>query len=350
MHGRAEMTLRRTRDLSARLDRRAFMAMLGGTAAAAMPHPPSALAQGRQAPRRVGVLTWWSEADREEQAQEVALAQGLVALGWKEGGNLKTEYRRVFGESDRLNSYAKLLIDHKPDLLIGVATPAVSALLRATRTIPVVFTEVSDPVGSGFVETLARPGGNATGFVDIEASLSGKWLELLKQAIPSITRVALMFNPKTAPGAGSYYLRPFEAAARTLGVEPVAAPVRDPADIVETMASLAPNAGLVLMPDAFVVMNRDMIIAQAARRKVAAIYPFRFFAAEGGLMSYGVSLIEQNRQAAGYVDRILKGEKPADLPVQLPTQFEFVINLKTAKALGVTLPAPLLANAEAVIE
>jgi putative tryptophan/tyrosine transport system substrate-binding protein len=324
--------------------------MLGGSALAALSNPSAALAQAPQTARRMGVLTWWSEADPEEQAQEIALAQGLAVLGWRNGANIRIEYRRVFGESDRLDSYAKQLIDHKPDVLIGVATPAVSALLRATRTIPVVFTEVSDPVGSGFVETLAHPGSNATGFVDIEASLSGKWLELLRQAVPSITRVALMFNPKTAPGAGSYYLRPFEVAAGSLGLEPVAAPVRDAADIVTTMASLAPRAGLVLMPDAFVVTNRDMIIAQAARRKVAAIYPFRFFATEGGLMSYGVSLIEQNRQAAGYVDRILKGEKPANLPVQLPTQFELVINLKTAKALDVTLPAPLLANAEAVIE
>jgi putative tryptophan/tyrosine transport system substrate-binding protein len=332
------------------VDRRSVVAALGSAVLAGIARPREAFAQSPKQARRIGVLTWWSEYDPEGQSQAIALAQGLAKLGWVDGQNIKIEYRRVFGESDRIDLYAKQLVDHQPDLLVGVATPAVTALLRATRTIPIVFTEVSDPVGSGFVETLSHPGGNATGFVDIEASLGGKWVELLKEIAPSMKRVGFMFNPKTAPGAGAYYLRPFEAAARTFGVEPIEAPVRDPADMVAAFAALAQQGGLILMPDAFVLSNRDMIIAQAARNKVPAIYPYRFFATGGGLISYGVGLTEQNRQAASYVDRILKGEKPADLPVQLPTQFELVINLKTAKALGVTVPPSLLSGAATVIE
>jgi putative tryptophan/tyrosine transport system substrate-binding protein len=332
------------------VDRRALLTALGGAAIATMAQPLSAHAQARQPMRRIGVLTWWSEYDPEGQSQAVALAQGLAKLGWTEGVNVKIEYRRVFGESERIDSYATQLVNHQPDLLVGVATPAVTALLRATRTIPVVFTEVSDPIGSGFVQTLARPGGNATGFVDIEASIGGKWVELLKQISPALKRVGFMFNPKTAPGAGAYYLPPFEAAARASGIEPVEAPVRDPADIVAAFAGLAQHGGMILMPDAFVLSNRDIIIAQAARNKVPAIYPYRFFATSGGLMSYGVGLAEQNREAASYVDRILKGEKPGNLPVQLPTQFELVINLKTARALGITVPPTLAASAATVIE
>jgi putative ABC transport system substrate-binding protein len=339
----AKLSLRRG------LDRRALLTALG-SAVATIAQPLSARAQTRQPMRRIGVLTWWSEFDPEAQSQAIALAQGLAKLGWVEGVNIKIEYRRVFGESERIDSYAKQLVDHQPDLLVGVATPAVTALLRATRTIPVVFTEVSDPVGSGFVQTLAHPGGNATGFVDIEASLGGKWLELLREISPAVKRVGFMFNPKTAPGAGAYYLPSFKDAARSSGVEPVEAPVRDPADIVAAFAGLAQHGGVILMPDAFVLSNRDMLITQAARNKVPAIYPYRFFATGGGLVSYGVGLTEQNRQAAGYVDRILKGEKPADLPVQLPTQFELVINLKTAKALGITVPPALLTSAATVIE
>jgi hypothetical protein len=221
------------------VDRRALLTALGGAAIATMAQPLSAHAQARQPMRRIGVLTWWSEYDPEGQSQAVALAQGLAKLGWTEGVNVKIEYRRVFGESERIDSYATQLVNHQPDLLVGVATPAVTALLRATRTIPVVFTEVSDPIGSGFVQTLARPGGNATGFVDIEASIGGKWVELLKEISPALKRVGFMFNPKTAPGAGAYYLPPFEAAARASGIEPVEAPVRDPADVVAAFGGLA---------------------------------------------------------------------------------------------------------------
>jgi putative tryptophan/tyrosine transport system substrate-binding protein len=249
-------------------------------------------------------------------------------------------------------AFAKDLVARKPDVIVGVTTPAVTALRNETRSIPIVFTEVSDPVGSGFVETLAHPGGNATGFVDIEASFSGKWMAMLKELDPSLTRIALMFNPRTAPGAGTYYLPPFETAARALAIEPIASRVYDPADIASTMADLAHSGGggLILMPDLFILTHRDVVIAQAARNKLPAIYPYGFFVTSGGLISYGVGLAEQNRQAASYIDRIFKGANPADLPVQLPTLFELVINLNTAKALGITVPATLLANADAVIE
>ena len=302
--------------------------------------------------RRIGVLTWWGEYDPEGQNQAIALSQGLAKLGWTSGSNIKIVYRRASGEADRMDRFAKELIDQQPDLIIGVATPAVAALLRATRTIPIVFTEVSDPVGSGFVETLARPGDNVTGFVDIEASLGGKWVELLKEMVPSVRRIALVFNPRTAPRAGTYYLGPFEAAARALAIEPVATPVHDPSEIAAAMTMLARegDSALILTPDSFVLTFRDLIIAQAARNNLPAIYPYRFFATSGGLMSYGVDLVDQNRRAASYIDRIFKGDKPGDLPVQLPTEFDLVINLRTAKALGITAPATLLANADAVIE
>jgi putative ABC transport system substrate-binding protein len=328
--------------------RRDLIAALGGAVLA----PRAVYAEPPERVRRIGVLTWWGEYDPEAQSQAIALSQGLAKFGWNSGRNVKIEYRRASGEINRMPAFAKDLVARQPDLIVGVTTPAVTALRNETRSIPIVFTEVSDPVGSGFVETLARPGGNATGFVDIEASFSGKWMAMLKELDPSLTRIALMFNPRTAPGAGSYYLPPFEAAARELAIEPIGASVYDPADIASTMADLGRSAGggLILMPDLFILTHRDVIIAQAARNKLPAIYPYGFFVTSGGLISYGVGLAEQNRQAASYIDRILRGATPADLPVQLPTQFELVINLNTAKALGLTVPATLLANADAVIE
>jgi ABC-type uncharacterized transport system substrate-binding protein len=330
--------------------RRDLIAALGGVALTGV--LPARAAQRTDRTRRIGVLTWWGEYDPEGQSQAIALSEGLARLGWTSGDNVRIEYRRAAGETGRMPAFAKKLVDRQPDLLIGVTTPATMALLHETHTIPILFTEVSDPVGSGFVETVARPGGNATGFVDIEASLAGKWVEMLKQVAPSLARVALLFNPRTAPGAGTYYLPPFDAAARTLAIEPIPTPVHDPSEIASAMAALARegNAGLILMPDSFVLSNRDVIIAQAARNKLPAIYPYRFFATDGGLMSYGVNLADQNRQAASYVDRIFRGEKPGDLPVQLPTQFELVINLRTAKGLGIAVPSSLLANADGVIE
>jgi putative tryptophan/tyrosine transport system substrate-binding protein len=332
--------------------RRQFLTGLGATALASIAPLRRASPQMTRRKRRIGVLTWWPEDDPAGRTQTAALAEGLAALGWVDGNNIQIEYRRGSGEPGRMSWLAKDLVAQRPDVLLGIATPAVTALLAETDTIPVVFTEVSDPVGPGFVESVARPGRNATGFVDIEASLAGKWVEMLKEVVPSMTRVGFLFNPKTAPENGSYYMRAFQEAARALALEPVTAAVANPAELGAKVATLAAQGyiGLILMPDSFVLTQRRLIIAQIAQQALPAIYPFRFFATAGGLMSYGANLAIQNRQAAGYTDRILKGEKPANLPVQLPTQFELVINLNTAKALGVTMPQNLLANANFVIE
>jgi putative ABC transport system substrate-binding protein len=302
--------------------------------------------------RRIGVLTWWPEGDPAGRTQTAALAEGLRVLGWIEGNNIQIEYRRGSGEPGRMGWLAKDLVALRPDVLVGVSTPAVTALLAETQTIPIVFTEISDPVGTGFVESVAHPGRNTTGFVDIEASLAGKWVEMLREVVPALTRVGFLFNPRTAPESGSYYMGAFQDAARAMAIEPVTANVRDPAEIGAKVATLAAQGcgGLILMPDSFVLTQRHLIIAQIAEQALPAIYPFRFFATAGGLMSYGANLAVQNRQAAGYIDRILKGEKPANLPVQLPTEFELVINLNTAKTLGITMPTTLLANANLVIE
>jgi putative tryptophan/tyrosine transport system substrate-binding protein len=238
-------------------------------------------------------------------------------------------------------------------LIVGQTTPVVAALQRETMTIPIVFTIVSDPVGSGFVASLPRPGSNITGFVNIESSLSGKWIELLKEIVPHATRAVFMFNPETAPYF-DYFLQPFEAAARTYAVEPIAAPVRTAADIEGVVASIGdrPDTGLIVMPDVFTVTRsiRDQIISLAAHNHVPTIYPYRYMVAAGGLISYGIDTSDLYRRAADYVDRILKGAKPADLPVQLPTLFELAVNRKTAKALGLEVPPSLLARADEVIE
>jgi putative ABC transport system substrate-binding protein len=321
----------------------------GGLASVA---PLRAWPQAARRKRRIGVLTWWPDGDPAGRTQTAALAEGLAALGWVEGNNIQIDYRRGSGEPGRMGWLAKDLVAQRPDVLVGVATPAVTALLAETETIPIVFTEVSDPVGTGFVESVAHPGRNATGFVDIEASLAGKWVEMVREVVPSMTRVGFLFNPRTAPENGSYYMSAFQEAARALAVEPVTAAVANPAEVGAKVATLAAQgcSGLILMPDSFVLTQRHLIIAQIAQQALPAIYPFRFFATAGGLMSYGANLAVQNRQAAGYIDRILKGEKPANLPVQLPTEFELVINLNTARSLGITMPANLLANANLVIE
>ena len=333
------------------LTRRALWTGLGAGALASIA-PLRAWPQVARRKRRIGVLTWWPDDDPAGRTQTAALAEGLAALGWVEGSNIQIEYRRGAGEPGRMGWLAKDLVAQRPDVLVGVATPAVTALLAETKTIPIVFTEVSDPVGTGFVESVAHPGGNATGFVDIEASIAGKWVELLREVVPSMTCVGFLFNPRTAPKNGSYYMGAFEEAARTLAVEPVTAAVSNPAEVGAKVATLAAQgcSGLILMPDSFVLTQRHLIIAQIAQHALPAIYPFRFFATAGGLMSYGANLAVQNRQAAGYIDRILKGEKPANLPVQLPTQLELVVNLNTARALGITMSASLLANANLVIE
>jgi putative ABC transport system substrate-binding protein len=332
------------------MKRRHFITLLAGTAAA---WPLAAGAQQADRMRRIGVLVGGAEGDLSGQAGQAAFMKALQELGWTDGRNIRIDYRWAAADVDRMQTFAKELVSLQPDLIMGQTTTVVAALQRETRTIPIVFVVVSDPVGSGFVASLPRPGGNITGFINIESSLSGKWIEMLKDIVPRVTRAALMFNPETAPYF-AYYLQPFEAAARSYAVEPIAAPVRAAADIERAVASLGdrPDTGLVVMPDTFLGIrsNLDLIISLASRYRVPTIYPYRNMVAAGGLISYGTDNTDILRRAATYVDRILKGAKPADLPVQLPTKFELAVNLKTAKALGLDMPATLLGRADEVIE
>jgi putative ABC transport system substrate-binding protein len=329
--------------------RRAFITLLGGAAAA---WPLGARAQQSAQLRRVGMLIGYAEDDPETQARLSAFRQGIEHLGWKEGRDVRIDYRFAPASPEQAQVFAKELVAFHPDVLVGNSTPATTALLRETRTIPIVFVGVSDPVGSHFVAGIARPGGSTTGFTNFEPSLIGKWLEMLKEIAPGIARAAVVFNPKTAPGEGSFFLQPFEGVARSLAVEPIAAHVNNAGEVANAIATLArvPGGSLIVMPDAFTTVHRQLIILLAARYALPAIYPYRYQAVEGGLMSYGVDTIDLMRRAAPYVDRILKGEKPADLPVQAPTKFELVINLRSARVLGLTVPDTLLARADEVIE
>jgi putative tryptophan/tyrosine transport system substrate-binding protein len=331
------------------MKRRAFITLLGGAAATL---PLAASAQQPAQLRRVGMLIGYSENDPETQARLSAFRQRLEQLGWKEGGSIRIDYRFAPASPGQAQVLAKELIALQPDVLVGNSTPATFALLRETRNIPIVFVGVSDPLGSGFVASIARPGGNATGFTNFEPSLTGKWLELLKEIAPSIVRAAVIFNPKTAPGEGSFFMGPFESIARSLKVEPIAARVSDAAEIEITVTAIGREAGgsLIVMPDAFTTVHRQLIILLAARYALPAIYPYRYQAVDGGLLSYGVDTVDLMRRAAPYVDRILKGEKPADLPVQAPIKFELVINLRAARVLSITVPPTLLARADEVIE
>jgi putative ABC transport system substrate-binding protein len=330
--------------------RREFIALLGGATVA---WPLAAHAQQSGPMRRIGVLCGTAEDDPQIVAGLAAFKKALQELGWLEGRNIRIDYRWGAADVGRTQTFAKELVGLQPDLIVGQSTPVVAALKRETKTIPIVFVVVSDPVGSGFVASLPRPGSNITGFINIESSMSGKWVEMLKDIVPGVTRAALMFNPETAPYF-AYYLQPFEAAARSSAVEPIAAPVHAAADIERVVASLGdrPDTGLVVIPDIFMGTRRilDSIIALAARYRVPAIYPYRYMVAAGGLVSYGTDNADLWRRAPTYVDRVLKGAKPADLPVQLPTKFELAVNLKTAKALGLDMPATLLGRADEVIE
>ena len=331
------------------MKRREFLTLLGGAAAVG---PRVAGAQTPDRVRRVGMLIGYAEDDPETKARLAAFRHGLETLGWTEGRNILLDYRFAPADPDQAQSFAKELVALRPDALVGNSTPATAALLHETRTIPVVFVGVSDPVGSGFVASIARPDGNTTGFTNFEPSLTGKWLQLLKEIAPGILRVGVLFNPKTAPGGGSFFLAPFESAARSFAVEPIAAPVSDAAEIESALASIArePGGGLIVMPDAFTTVYRKLIIEQAAIRRVPVIFPYHYQVVEGGLMAYGVDTVDLLRRAAPYVDRIPKGEKPADLPVQAPTKFSLIINLNTAKALGLTIPLTLQDLADEVIE
>ena len=301
--------------------------------------------------RRIGMLLGWAENDPEAQLRAAAFKDRLAGLGWTEGRNLRIDVRWSAGDVDRASAFAKELVALRPEVIVSGTTPVTAALQRETRTIPIVFAVVSDPVGSGFVETLARPGGNITGFINLESTLIEKWLQLLKEIAPRVTRVAVMFNPQTAPYV-EYYLRPLRAAAPKLGVQTFTAAVRSESDIEEAVNKLGaePGGGLIVMTDSYVFVHRKSIIAVAARNKVPAMYYNANMVEEGGLISYGVDLVDLFRRAAVYVDRILRGAKPADLPIQLPTKFELIINLKTAKTLGVKIPQSILVRADRVIE
>jgi len=303
--------------------------------------------------RRIGVLTTFADNDPLAQRWIGAFGKGLGEAGWREGARLQIDYRWAADDAGRLRSFASQLVNKRPDVIFGVTTPAVAALLNETRTIPIVFAEVSDPIGSRFVANLAHPGGNVTGFTDIniEPSLGGKWVELVKECSPALRRVTIIYNPPTAPFA-SYFLQPFAAAGPPLGVETRAVPVQSEPDIERVMAELAgePGGGLVVLPDAFAINHRNLIVASAAHYRLPAVYPYRFFAEIGGLLCYGIDSEGLFRQAAGYVARILKGAKPADLPVQAPTTFSLVVNLKTAAALKLEIPQTILARADEVIE
>jgi putative ABC transport system substrate-binding protein len=290
--------------------------------------------------------------DPEAQTSIAAFKQAMQQLGWSEGRNLQIDFRGAAGDPERMQAFAKELVALQPHVILTRSTPVTAALLKQTRTIPIVFTVVSDPVGEHFVESLARPGGNATGFTNVESSLTGKWLELLKEVAPGIKRVAFIFNPKLAPGGGSYYTRLIEASAPTFAVTPTVAPVHDAAEIERAIGEFArePNGGLVVLPDATTLVHRKLVIALADRHRVPAIYAFRIIVMDGGLISYGIDVVDQWRQAAGYIDRILKGAKPAELPVQLPTKFAMDINLKTAKRLGLNVPLLMQQRADELVE
>jgi len=329
--------------------RREFITLLGGTAVA---WPRAARAQQPERMRRIGVLMGFPESDPEAQSELASFVQELQKLGWAEGRNLRTDTRWwIPADPESTHRSAKELVALQPDLILSQSTHTTAALLQETRTIPIVFAILADPVGSGFVASLARPGGNATGFVVMEGSLGGKWLELLKEIAPRVARVASLFNPATA-SYFEYYLKPFYAAAASFGVVAITARVHDMSEVESVIAALArePNGGLIVPPDPFTVAHSAEIISLAARYRLPAVYPVRLFAERGGLLSYGNDLVDNFRRAATYADRILKGEKPNELPVQAPVKFQLVINLKTAKALGLTIPESFLLRADKVIE
>ena len=329
------------------MKRREFITLLGGAAAA---WPLAARAQQAERMRRIGVLLNTAADDMVFQTRVGAFLQGLALLGWTIGRNVRIEVRWSGGKADEARRYATELAALAPDVILAHGVSSVRPLLQATRTVPIVFPIASDPVGAGLVESLARPGGNATGFMSFEYPLSGKWLELLKDIAPGVTRVAVLQDP--TQGGGSSAFAVIQAAAPSLGVEVTPVNLRDAPEIERALADFArtSNGGLIVTGSALSNVHHKLIITLAARHKLPAIYFERSFSAGGGLISYGSDYIDHYRRAAGYVDRILKGEKPANLPVQAPTKYELVINLKTAKTLGLEVPATLLARADGVIE
>jgi putative ABC transport system substrate-binding protein len=328
--------------------RREFITLIGGAAA----WPVVARAQQPGGIRRIGVLMPYAETDLEGQVFIAAFREGLQQLGWHEGRNIRIDTRWAApGDAESRQRFAQELVALQPELIFANGTPAVAPLLQHTRTIPIIFSNVADPVGSGFVASFSRPGGNATGFMTMEGSIAGKWLELLKELSPSVARVAFVLNPAMAPYA-EYYLNPFKAAAASLALEAIVAPVHDTPELASNIAAVArePNGGLIVMPDPFMNAHRVEVTSLAARYHLPAVYAFRQFTKLGGLLSYGPDRFDNYRRAATYTDRILKGMKPSELPVQAPIKFEISLNLRTAKALGLSVPDKLLALADEVIE
>jgi putative ABC transport system substrate-binding protein len=329
------------------MKRRAFITLLGG---AAVVWPLVARAQQSERMRRIGVLMAIAE-NEEGRARIAAFRDELHRLGRVEGRNIQIEIRWAAGDEVKLRNFAKELVSLKPDVILANTTPAARALQQHTSEIPVVFVSVADPVGDRLVTNLARPGGNLTGFTSFEFSVASKWLELLKECVPSVRRVAMLFNPSTAPGGGWPYVHTAEAAASSFAVQIVGTPAASGEEIERILDQFArPNSGLIVVADAFTTAHAELIVARAAHNRLPALYPLRLFVTAGGLLSYGIDSIGPFGQAASYVDRVLKGERPADLPVQAPTKFELVINLKTANALGLDVPSMLLARADVVIE
>ena len=334
--------------MAIKVGRRKVLALLGGALA------DQAIPANAQEPvrvRTVGALMGFAN-DAEAKARVRAFEQGLEREAWSVGHNLRIEYRYAEGDSAGMQALAKELVGLKPDCILGQSTPVTAALMQATGTIPIVFVAVSDPIGSGFVASMARPTGNVTGFTVLHASIVGKYLEMLREMAPQLARVAIIYNPNSMPADGEFFSRPFIAFATKFKVRPITTEVHDSSEIENAIMKLGgeSGSGLVLVPDNFMSVHRDLIISLTAQFRIPAIYPYRYFAEAGGLMSYGVDAIDQFRRASEYVSRILHGAKPADLPVQAPTKFELVINLRTAKALGIVIPKILLAGAEQVIE
>ena len=327
------------------LKRRSFITLLGGAAAA---WPLAARAQQPERMRRIGILM--NVTDAEQQANLAAFLQVLQQLGWADGHNVRIDIRWARGDPREIRRHASELVALAPDVILATGTASMGAFLQATRTIPIVFNNVADPVGAGFVRSMARPGGNATGFIQFEYTLSGKWPELLKQIAPGVTRVAVLRDAAVTSGIGQFAV--IQSVAPSLGVEVSAINVHDAGEIESDIAEFArmSNGGLILTASALSSTHGDLIIALAAKHRLPAVYYRRRYVTDGGLISYGYDIVDQFRRAAGYVDRILRGEKPADLPVQAPTKYELVINLKTAKTLGIDIPATVLARADEVIE
>jgi putative ABC transport system substrate-binding protein len=331
--------------------RRDFITLLGGGAAAVW--PLAARAQQPVGMRRIGMLMAYAERDREGQAFVAIFREALAKLGWAEGRNIQIDVRWAPASSNEnlRRQFAQELIAFQSDLIVSHGTPNTATLHEITHTVPIAFVNASDPIGSGFVTSFPKPGGNITGFITMEPTMAGKWVELLKEIAPRVTNCALLFNPATAPYA-DYFMGPFNHAAASLAVKGSIARVRDAGELETAVATLArePNGGLVVMPDTFTTLHRAKITALANQHTLPAVYPFRFFSTSGGLLSYGSDTNDSYRRAAGYADRILKGEKPSDLPVQAPAKFQLVVNLKTATSLGLTIPTSLLVAAEEVID